>query len=149
MEKTTKSKKFIALCQKYGVNPDLVPEILSFKAACKVTGDDPSKLPIVKGIAKRHRKRIIADYKISIIAEALRTNKKVDYSDSSRWKYHAVFHVKADKARPSGFGLSYFDYDCWVANSSVGVRHCFPTRDQAIFFGKHFLKLHVDHHLYR
>lgn len=145
---TQKSKKFIALCAKYGVNPDNVPEILSFEAACKVTGDDPKKLPIVKYIAKRHQKRIIADYKLSIIAEGIRGNKKLDYNDTSTLKRFSYFKVKADAKRPSGFGLSSDADDCWRSVSTVGVRLAFPNWDQAIFFGKHFLKLHVDHHLY-
>lgn len=145
----THTKKFIRLCAKYGVNPDNIPnEVFSFNDACKITGDDPKRLPIVKGIAKRHQKRSIADYMLSIIAEAIRGNKKADYINTDEWKYWPVFHVKANAKKPSGFGLSFFSSGTWTSDSDVGVRLCFPNRDQAIFFGKHFLKLHVDHHLY-
>lgn len=143
------TKKFIGLCAKYGVSPDSFPnEVLSFHDACKVTGDDPKKLPIVKSIAKRHQKRIVADYMLSIIAEGIKGNRKADYTNTNEWKYWPVFKVNADKKRLSGFGLSYHYYVSWYAVSDVGVRLCFPNSDQAIFFGKHFLKLHVDHHLY-
>ncbi len=150
-----KSKEFLRLCKKYGVNPDNVNEVLSFEAACKITGDDPKKLPIVSGIALRHRKRIIADHKLTVIAEALKTDLTgktkeridVDYT-SSDWKYFARFLVKANKDKRSGSGLSYYDSDHWTSHSYVGVRLCFNNSDTAIFFGKHFQKLHEDHHLY-
>ena len=144
--KKGKSKEFVALCEKYGVNPERVPEVISFEAACKITGDNPKKLPVVTDIAKRHQKRSIADYKLSIIADAIRGGKNVDYTNG-RWKYHAVFSVEADEKRPSGFGLSYGDFDRWYTSSGVGVRLCFENIDQAIFFGEHFIDLHTDHHL--
>jgi hypothetical protein len=105
------TKKFIRLCTKYGVDPEKIPnEVLSFEDACKKTGDNPKKLPVVNGVAKRHQKRIIADYQLSIIAEAMRGNQKADYTNRDDCKYFPVFVVKADKKRPSGFGLSYYYY---------------------------------------
>jgi len=143
------SAKHIKLCKGYGVDPNNVPEVHSFEAACKITGDDPKKLPIVKHIAKRHQKYIIAAYILPIIAEALKLNKTVDYTNTSQWKVFARFLVEADKDRPSGFGLSYRGYDCWHSLTGVGVRLCFPDNwDAAIFFGKHFIDLHKDYHLY-
>ncbi len=144
----TKSKTFIKLCKKYGVNPDNVPEVLSFEDACKITKDDPKKLPVVTGIAARHRKRIVADYQLSIIAEALKGNKKPNYNNTGEYKYNAVFVVKAGKKDPSGVGLSCHVCDGWLSDSHVGVRLCFPNYDIAKFFGQHFIALHTDHHLY-
>lgn len=144
-----KSKAFLKLCKKYGVNPDNVPEVLSFEDGCKITGDDPKKLPIVTGIAVRHRKHIIADYKLSIIAEAIKgKNVKADYTNTDERKYNALFEVKATKKQPSGVGLSSDGCVHWDALSLVGVRLCFPNWDMAKFFGCHFLGLHTDHHLY-
>lgn len=152
-----KSKEFLRLCKKYGVNPDNVNEVLSFEAACKITGDDPKSLPVVTKCATRHQKRLISDYMLSIIAEALKTDlsgkehvrRDVDYTNSDEYKYHPVFWVNATKKKQSGSGLSYDDCGGWYSHSYVGVRLCFGgNRDAAIFFGKHFLKLHEDHHLY-
>ena len=143
-----KSKKFIQLCKKYQVDPDNIPEILSFEDACKVTGDDPARLPAVIGIPLKHQKRLMADYKLSIIADALRNNKPPDYNNLDEDKYFALFSVEANKKKPSGFGLSFSDYVYWYTASGVGVRLCFPTRELTIFFGKHFIDLHKDHHLY-
>lgn len=154
----TKSKEFLQLCKKYGVNPDNVNEVLSFEAACAITGDDPKSLPVVTNCAARHRNRLIADYKLSIIAEALKTDltgKKpkrndVDYTDTDQRKYHPVFLVDANDKKRSGSGLSYDAFDYWYSGSDVGVRLCFgDNSDAAIFFGKHFIKLHEQHHLYK
>ena len=142
------SAKHKKLCKKYGVDPELVPEIHSFEAACKDREIDPKKLPIVKGIEKRHQKRIIADYKLSIIAEAIRGGKTADYTNINEDKWYVRFLVKADAKRPSGFGLSYYDYGLWYSNAHVGVRLCFPHWDQAKFFGMQFMDLHIDHQLY-
>jgi hypothetical protein len=143
-----KSKKFIALCKKYGVDPEMVPEVLSFEAACKIVGVSPKKLPGVSRVRVKDRKRIIADHKLTIIAEALRGDYVPNYNDTSERKYFAWFQVKADAKRTSGFGLSYHVCVLWSSSSRVGVRLCFPNWDQAKFFGTHFLKLHTDHHLY-
>ncbi|MGQ0738262.1 MAG: hypothetical protein ACT4OJ_04310 [Bacteroidota bacterium] len=142
------TKKFLALCEKYGVNPKNIPvEVLTLEQAFKLRKLDPNKLPVVSGIAKEHKKRIVADYKLTVIAEAMRGGKTVKYTDNN-WKYHPVFEVEADSKVPSGFGLACSNCDYWCSNSLVGVRLCFPNRDMAIFFGKHFLQLHKDHHLY-
>lgn len=144
-----KSKKFIALCKKHGVDHNKIPEIISFEDACKFTGDDHEKLPVVKSLPPKHQNRIIADYKLSIIAEALRQGKEVDYNNTNQYKYFAVFRVIADKKNPSGFGWAYYDYALWDSCSAVGLRLCFPDNyELAEYFGKQFIKLHEDHHLY-
>lgn len=144
-----KSKRFLTLCKKYGCDPNLVPEVLTLEAACKILELKSTNLPVVSRLPKRHQKRLIADYKLSIIAEAMKkkVGEEVDYTDASKGKYHPVFKVKADTKRPSGFGLSCLDCDYWCSDSYVGVRLSFPNWDMARFFGQHFLKLHTDHHL--
>lgn len=150
-----KSKRFIALCKKYGVEPDKVPEVLSFEAACKIIEVTPTNLPLVGKLPKRHQKRLVADYKLTIIVEAIRkkavaegiASKGIDYTDTMQGKYHPVFVVKADAKRPSGFGLSFYGCVRWFSDSGVGVRFSFPNWHMARFFGQHFLKLHTDHHL--
>src|ERR1043166_9217096 len=104
-----KSKKFIALCKKYGVNPDNVREILSFEAACKDQKVNPKKLPIVKDLPKVHREYMVSHYKSIIIAQALRGNNNFNYTDGSA-KYNAVHRVHADAKRPAGFGFSHSNF---------------------------------------
>lgn len=144
-----KSKKFLNLCKKYGVDPANIPvEVLSFEEGCKLTGDDPKALPIVKGLPKKRQKKPVADHKLTIIAEAMKGGKNADYTTDED-KYFAVFKVKADKKRPSGFALSADDFSAyWAAGSGVGVRFVFPNWDMAKFFAMHNIALHQDSHLY-
>lgn len=141
-----KSAAFKKLCKQHGVDPEAIPEITSFEEACAATGRDPNKLPGVSELPTEHQKRIIADYKLTIIADALREGKNVDYTNTNS-KYFPYFQVKADKERPSGFGLSYDVNDGWLSCASVGVRLCFPTWELAEYFGKQFIDLHTDHQL--
>jgi hypothetical protein len=143
----TKSAEFKKLCKQHDVDYTLIPEVKSFEEACEKLGIDPTKLPTVKGLSPRYQKRLIADYKLSVIADALREGKDVDYTDTDKYKYFPVFSVQASEDKPSGFGLSSDYYDGWASVSSVGVRLCFPNRDLAKYFGKQFIELHKDHHL--
>lgn len=142
-----KSKEFIKLCKEYGVDPNNVNEVPSFEAACAITGNDAAILPQVSLIPTRHQKRLIADYMLSIIGDALRGDWMPNYNDWSQPKYFAIFEVEASESCPSGSALSYVVYAHWLTFSTVGVRLCFPNSDTARFFGKHFIKLHIDHHL--
>lgn len=141
MEK--KSKSFIKLCAKYGVDHTVVPEITSFEKACKVLKLSPTNLPKVGNLPARFKKRLVSDYKLSVIAEAIRGGNL----DMSKTRYNAVFTIQPDSKKPSGFGLSFCDFDLWGSCSNVGVRLEFNNWNQATFFGKHFMKEHVDHML--
>lgn len=138
-----KSKSFIKLCAKYGVDHTVVPEITSFEKACKVLQLSPTNLPKVGNLPARFKKRIVSDYKLSVIAEAIRGGQV----DLSKTRYNAVFTIQADSKKPSGFGLSYDDCVAWTSRSYVGVRLEFNNWNQAHFFGKHFMKEHADHML--
>ena len=152
-----KSKEFLQLCEKYGVDPNNVNEVLSYEAACEIMGVDPNSRPIVDGCVERHRKRLTRDYELSIIAEALRADlsgqevisRDVNYLNSNERKEFAVFKVQATEEKPSGSRLSCDDFFHWYSYSVVGVRLSFPGNyDAIVFFAKHFLELHVDHLLY-
>jgi len=143
-----KSKKFITLCNKYDVNPNKVNEVMSFEQACEITGDDPTQLPIVDKVAVRHQKRLIADYKLSIITEALRENIRLDYNNADQWKYFPVFEVHATKENPSGSSLSFFLDLNWSQYACVGVRLCTLNSDSARFSALHFANLPATTEIY-
>jgi len=130
----TKSKKFKALCKQYGVDYKLVPEIMTYEAACKATKRNPKEIPQVKGVSKEDAEYLQEHYKSVVIAEAIREKWQPDFNDSN-YKYEARFYL-------SGSGFAYADCDGWLANSYCGSRLCFPTSDQAIFYGKHFVEQH-------
>lgn len=126
-----KSKKFIKLCKEYGVDPNLVPEIMTVEAAFKATG---KKMPKVTGVSKEEAEYLVEYYTSVVLAEAIRGDWKPDFSDNN-WKYEARFYL-------SGSGFAYTLCDYWHSGTLCGSRLCFPNSDQAIFYGKHFVKQH-------
>lgn len=123
--KKQKSKKFIELCQKYGVDPDVIPEILTYEEACKVLKLDPKK-------DRDAMQRTI------VICEAFRKELKfkVNYKNTSQERWFPVHRMT-----PSGlvFSLTVFEY--WLSSSYafVGAPFVLPTSPVAKFVGMHFL----------
>src|SRR5688572_4593226 len=118
-------------------------KIKSFEDACKALGIQPN-LPDVSGLPEVHQKAIIAHYKLVIIAQALNEGWTPDWSDWNQWKYYAWFEVKADKERPSGFGLSYSYCANAYSYATVSSRLCFKTRELALYAAKTFIHLYQD-----
>lgn len=123
--KKQKSKKFIELCQKYGVDPDVIPEILTYEEACKVAKLDPKKErdPMQRSI---------------VIAEAFRkaAKFKTNYRDKNQRRWVPVFEMT-----PSGLVFSNTYFEIWISGSTaaVGAPFVLPSDDHAKFVGKHFL----------
>lgn len=143
-----KSAAFIKLCKEHDVNPDEVPQIISFEDACKALKID-TKLPGTRGLVAKHKAAVIANYKLTVIAEALNESKQPNWNDHTEGKYEPWFKVLADEKNPSGFGLSYDDYDYWSTITSVGSRLCFRNRTLAKYAGKQFKSLYEDLFLVR
>lgn len=123
--------------------------IKTFEDACKAQNVNPELLPDVSVIPEKYQKRAIADYKLSVIADALNEGWEPDWSNSGERKYFPWFEVDADKANPSGFGFSDARYDYWDTGTIVGSRLCFKSSELALYAGKQFEQLYIDHQLNR
>jgi hypothetical protein len=86
------------------------PRIKTFAEACKVLKRDPKKLPVVTGLPTKHRKSIVAYFKLVTIAEALNEGWTPDWSNHNEYKYWPYFKVNADAKNKAGAGLSFSDY---------------------------------------
>ncbi len=122
-------------------------QIKTYEAACKELKLDPKALPDVSTLPEKHRKAIIAHFKLVIIAEALNEGWTPDWSDYDQAKYYPWFEVIPDNKSVSGFGLSYGAYGGWLTGTGVGSHLCFKTRDLAKYAGKQFLKLYEEYML--
>jgi hypothetical protein len=136
-----KSKELIKFCKKHNINPDEVPDIMSVAAAFKARKLDIKEKISITGIPKSFHKWLITAYWLAVFVEAINTdeNGKVwrpDYNNPNEVKYEIWWKVKADKKRPSGFGLSFGVVDDWLTLSLVPARLCFRTRPLAEFAGK-------------
>lgn len=124
--KKKKSDKFIEICKKYGVDPDVIPEILTYEEACKILKLDPKK-------DRDAMQRTI------VICEAFRKELKfkVNYKNTSQERWWPMHRMT-----PSGLVFSYSDYGLWFSSSgaAVGAPFVLPTSPVAKFVGMHFLK---------
>jgi len=121
--------------------------ITKWEQAFEKEGLDINKMPDVSMLPTKYHKSIIAQYKLSVVAEVLNEGWMPDYTDSSQYKYYPYFIVKATKSNPSGWGLSYGGYDGWITYSLVGVRLAFKSSELAKYAGTKFKKLYEDLYL--
>lgn len=126
--KNQKSKKFIELCQKYGVDSSVVPEILSYRDACRVTKKD------IK--TKRDE---VGQTMVIIEAFCEQAKFKINYSDPHQRRWFPVFDTSN-----KGFVFSRTDYERWRSRTVafVGSPFVLPTSDHARFMGNHFIGLY-------
>jgi hypothetical protein len=85
-------------------------KIKSFEDACAALNINPEALPEVSALPEKHRKALIAHYKLITITEALNEGWQPNWNDRSEYKYTPWFEVDANAANPSGFGFSNSAY---------------------------------------
>jgi hypothetical protein len=111
-------------------------KVTSFEHACEILGIDPSLLPGVTGLPENIANSIIAGYKLRIIEQATNGDWKADFSNWDQDKYTPWLEYS-----PS---LGAFVYSCsfsTVADTSLGARFWFETRDAARYFGQQHIEL--------
>lgn len=119
----------------------------TWQEVCNQLGID-DKIPFdVSMLPTDLQNYLISCYQSPFVTKALNGDWVPDYTDISQRKYEINWRIIADAQRPSGFALSYFNYDFWLSSSSVGVRHCFkdlPTLNHAV---AHFLPVYEKMYL--
>lgn len=104
--------------------------VKTFAAACKKLGLKTNG-PGVTGLPLKHRRAIIAFYKLTIIIQALNDGWVPDYTDTDQYKYYIWTYIKADAKRKGGFGFGGTFYGWSDSRSAVGSRLCFKSRELA------------------
>ncbi|MDH7463953.1 hypothetical protein QEG73_21810 [Chitinophagaceae bacterium 26-R-25] len=120
--------------------------IKTFDDACKALSYS-NVVPSFENAPEKHRKALIAHYKLIIVTEAANAGWQPDWADSDQLKYELWPDVIADNSKPSGFGLAYHDYDFWFSFTCVGSRLCFKSRDVAKYTFEQFKDLFEDYML--
>ena len=131
----------------FGEKVDLYDHITfrvrTFSDACEVL-DISSDLPDVKNLPLRHRKAIIANYKLIIIAEALNEGWRPNWQDPDEYKYYPWFSMaKSTEVDPSNAYAT-----ATIAHANFGSRLCFKNCELAIHFGQEFADLHNESMLF-
>lgn len=84
----------------------------------------------------------VAYKQAKLIAEVYREGVVLNAGDTKQYKYYPWHEVVKNIDKPSGFGLSFDDFDLWHSVSIVGVRLCFDTSEKAIDAGKKFIDIY-------
>jgi hypothetical protein len=119
-------------------------EIKTFEDACKALGIEPT-VPDFSMMPQKHQKALAAHSKLIIIAEAVNEGWTPNWSDTDEYKYELFPDIEEDSSKPSGFGLSYYDYDDWATYTTVGSRLCFQSREKAKHTFETFKELFEDY----
>lgn len=121
-------------------------DLTTIEACFKATGRDPKALPIVSHLSEKDAKNVIDDYNTVVVIEAINKGKLHEWGKGN-WNYFLYPDVIADKSRPSGFRLSFYDITDANANAFVGARLSFRGRDEAKHFFDNFYELVERHYL--
>ena len=121
--------------------------IKTFEDACKALNINPDALPDVSALPEKHRKAIVANYKLITITEALNEGWQPNWNDGSEYKYQPWFEIKASKEQPSGFGFSGSFCADWYTAADCGSRLCFKSRELCLYAIKQFEELYIDYYL--
>ena len=121
---------------------NITDKIKSFEDACQALGLDPAALPDVSKLREKDQAAQIAQYKLSIIAEALNEGWAPDWKNNREYKYLPWFDMEDDYG--SGLGLSYRDYGYDLSCSGVGSRISFKSSDLVRYAGEQFTGLYAD-----
>lgn len=118
---------------------EITERVKTFEDACTVLGLDPANLPVVDCLPEKDRKSIIAFYKLTIIIRALNEGWEPDWTNWNQYKCYNWFYAHA------GLGFAYSYRAPSSANTHVGSRLCFKTRELAIYAGDQFIDLYSDY----
>jgi hypothetical protein len=114
-------------------------EIKTFEDACQLLSLDPTTIiPDFSLFPESDRQAMIAHSKLVIIAKAINGDWVPDWTNGEWDKYYPWF----DMSSPSGGGFSFDVDDIWNANSYVGSRLCFESREKAKYAGTQFEELY-------
>lgn len=118
--------------------------ITSFEDACKKEGVDPTQLPDVSMIDPGMGKALIAAYKLFIVFKVINGKWIADWNDPNQNKFFPWLEIKADEARPGGFGFSCSYCDYWCTDTGCGSRLCTYSTETALYIAETFENLYID-----
>lgn len=115
--------------------------VKTWEELCELKGFDPVKiLPDASMYPEEHRKAVIAQAKLFIIADVINDGYKFNWDDYNEYKWFNYFYM--DRASGSAFRFYYCGY--YDRDSPVGSRLCFKTEKKAQHVAKYFLELYRD-----
>lgn len=106
-------------------------EMETWEDICDAAGIHPIlDLPYPKPISDKQEGQN-AFFQATTIREVFNEGREVNWADSSEYKYAPWLKVNPDKTKPTGFGLSYYDFDITYTYTFVGSRLSYNTSAKA------------------
>lgn len=145
------SKEAERLAEKLGVNTtvlqavktvtpkDITKRVKTYADACVVLGIEPMNEAVLAKLG--FTKDEIAYRKLKTIAEALNEGWRPDWANSNEYKYWPWLKYNPASA---GFSYAHTYYTASYANTLVGSRLCYKTRELATYAGCQFEDLYND-----
>lgn len=118
-------------------NQDVRDSIKTFEDALAETGRPD--IPAFSDLPEDMRSYFIAQYKMSVIIEALNEGWVPDWNNSNEYKWRIWFRMS-----PSAVSFDYSDCDDGCSLAGSGSRLCFKSEELAIYCAKQFLDIWRD-----
>ncbi len=117
----------------------VIDRIKTWEDACLEKGMDPvESLPFSNPFKTSRQEAVNAFFKLDVIAEVLREEVILDWTNYNQKKWYAWFN---DYEPGAGFSFHVTDFG-WAYSSTIGgARLCLDTSEKAEYFGKQFLPL--------
>lgn len=118
-------------------NQDVRDRIKTFEDALAETGRPD--IPSFSDVPTDMIDYFIAQYKMSVIVEALNEGWIPDWNNSSEYKWRIWF-----KMSPSAFSFDFSSFDGGFSGAGGGSRLCFKSKELAIYCAKQFWDIWKD-----
>jgi hypothetical protein len=114
-------------------------EIKTFENACKKLSLNPNDIVrLFDNFPSKHKKHLIAEYKLVLIFEAINDGWEADYSNENEYKYYPYFIW--DKSSGFSFGASAYRH----SDSGVSSLLSTNTREKSEYIGEQFIDIYDD-----
>lgn len=117
-------------------------KIKSYEDACKAIGIDPEHLPEVSNLPEDLAQYIVDCYRLAVVNQAINGKWRADYGNHDQRKFYPWFSIEEDYVPGSGGGFSFLVSHFDLADTRVGARLAYETREQADYAGKTFADLY-------
>jgi hypothetical protein len=127
---------------------DITERVKSFEDALaileEIVPDISWEFKEIIGLKNRYAKRLIGEFKLMVIVEALNEGWKPNWNDWNEYKYYPWFFVggPAHIGAAAGFGTVYSIIEASSTYTYLGSRLCFKTRALAEYAGRTFTALY-------
>lgn len=113
-------------------------KLKTFEDACLALGIGAT-LPELENLPEKYRRGLLADYKLTVITEALNEGWQPDWSNGNEPKYQLWFDEKE-----AGSGLSFYVCVDRVSDTFVGSRLVYKSSELAKYSAAQFPELWAD-----